>query len=283
MKGILNLYKESGVTSAAVIHKARRILGIRAVGHMGTLDPAGTGVLLAGVGKGARLFDFYLKKDKEYEAEFAFGYTTDTLDGDGAVTDTTGVFPSKNQIIKALPHLTGNLAQIPPAYSAKSIGGVRAYSLARRGETPDLKPAPVRVDSFELLGQTAEHTYRFRIACSAGTYIRSLCRDLAANLGSLACMTAIHRARAGEFTDKTAVRLERLERLKESALIPLEAALAGLPRRDFPETLYQKILNGLKIDTEASEEPFTVYCRGELFGIGKAPDGKLKIPAFLKD
>ena len=96
-------------------------------------------------------------------------------------------------------------------------------------------------------------------------------------------MISIHRAAAGEFTDKNAVTLEALERLKEKALIPLETAVGGLPRRDFPENVYQKILNGIKIDTEPSSGPFSVYCRGELFGIGKEAEGKLKITAFLKD
>ncbi|MCL2798256.1 MAG: tRNA pseudouridine(55) synthase TruB, partial [Firmicutes bacterium] len=151
MKGILNLYKERGLTSAAAVAKVRRILGEKYVGHFGTLDPQGTGVLLLGVGKAARLFDYFLGKEKVYEADFAFGYTTDTLDGDGEVVGSADVLPQKPDIVAALPALTGQLLQMPPAYSAKSVGGVRAYDVARRGGVPELKAAPVTVHSFELI------------------------------------------------------------------------------------------------------------------------------------
>jgi len=250
---------------------------------MGTLDPQGTGVLLAGVGKCARLFDYYLKKDKTYEAEFTFGYTTDTLDADGHISGNTDVLPDKAAVIGALAGFTGVINQLPPSYSAKSIGGVRAYAIARAGGEPQLTAVPVTVHEFSLIQQTAPNVYTFLIRCSGGTYIRSLCRDLAVRLNSLACMTAIHRSAVGAFTDKTAVSLAQLEQLKESALISPETALAHLPRRDFPDEAYQKILNGIKLNTPPADAPFTVYCQNELFGIGKAQDGFLKITTFLKD
>jgi len=283
MKGILNLHKESGMSSASAVAKARRILQTRAIGHMGTLDPQGTGVLLAGVGKATRLFDFYLNKDKEYQADFAFGYTTDTLDPEGAITATTAVIPTKQAIENALAALCGTYPQMPPLYSAKSIGGVRAYELARRGEIPDVKPSTIRVDEFTLIQQKSDTVYRFHIRCSSGTYIRSLCRDLAESLNSLACMTAIHRSRTGTFTDKAAVTLAQLEVQGASALLSVEDALAHLPCYEADESLYQKILSGIKLDAPDLPEPFTVYCKGELFGLGKSAEGKLKIPTFLKD
>ena len=283
MKGLLNINKPTGITSSDVVSRVRKILGTKAVGHMGTLDPQGTGVLLIGVGKGCRLFDFFLKKDKEYIAEFEFGYTTDTLDKDGVVTDKTAVLPDKTSILGALQALTGNVAQIPPLYSAKSIDGVRAYKLAREGKQVELKPANVRIDKIELLEQTGENKYKFLIACSSGTYIRSICRDLAISLNSLACMTSIHRAKAGEYTDSTAVTLEELQTQKQSAIINLETALKNVPRVDFAETDYQRILNGIKIDCNATHDHFTIYCKNELFGIGKSKEGKLKITTFLKD
>jgi len=283
MKGILNINKDSGLTSAAVVAKVRRILGTRAVGHMGTLDPQGTGVLIIGVGKATRLFDFYLKKDKQYIADFDFGYTTDTLDGDGIITDKTDVIPTKAALVKALKGLVGELDQIPPQYSAKSIGGVRAYELARKGLTADVKPAKIRVDKFELIGQKSPTKYTFKIDCTSGTYIRSLCRDLAFAVGSLGCMTSIHRTRSGEFKDTDAVTVEQLETLKDNALISVEQALKKIPRIDFDLEFYQKISNGVRIETKKQIEPFTVYCNNELFGIGNSSDGKLKITTFLKD
>ncbi|MCL2847629.1 MAG: tRNA pseudouridine(55) synthase TruB [Firmicutes bacterium] len=283
VKGLLNINKPTALTSSDVVSKVRKILGTRAVGHMGTLDPQGTGVLLIGVGKGCRLFDFFLSKDKEYEAEFAFGYTTDTLDKDGTIIATTDVIPDKASILGALEMLCGQVEQLPPIYSAKSIDGKRAYEIARKGEIPQLKTASVRIDSIKLLEQTAQYTYKFLIACSSGTYIRSICRDLAASLSSLACMTSIHRTKAGEYTDKTAVTLEQLSELKQSAVIPIEIALRNLPRIDFVDSDYQRILNGIKIDCDTTHKQFTVYSKNELFGIGTTQNNKLKITSFLKD
>jgi len=283
MKGVLNLYKEAGQTSASAVAKARHILGTKQIGHMGTLDPQGTGVLLLGVGKATRLFDFYLGSDKEYIADFTFGYTTDTLDGDGTITATTTAIPDKQAVLKALNALTGTYGQMPPQYSAKSIGGIRAYDLARQGKVAELNPAQITVYKLELVEQVDDKSFKFFIHCSSGTYIRSICRDLAESLSSLACMTSIHRKRSGNFTCGTAVKLKDLERLGKSVIVPLEVALKDLERRDFDDSLYQKILDGIKIDTLPSDSPFTVYCKNQLFGIGKSVDGKLKIPTFLKD
>lgn len=283
MKGILNINKNSGMTSTAVVGKIKKILNTRAVGHMGTLDPQGTGVLLIGVGKATRLFDYYLKKDKVYDAEFEFGYTTDTLDPDGVVTEKTDILPTKEQILNELKNQVGNICQVPPMYSAKSINGVRAYTLARRGESVELKGADITIYSIVMLEQTGDNKYKFRINCSAGTYIRSICRDIATSLNSLACMTSIHRVRSGVYEDKDSITVEELEILKEKALVSVEDALKELPKRVFDDKFYMQVSNGVKIETEKTDENFTVWCKGELFGIGSAVDGKLKIITYLKD
>ena len=163
MGGVLNIYKPPGLSSAAVVGKVKHILGTRAVGHMGTLDPMGEGVLLMGVGKGTRLFDWFLGKSKTYEATFRFGIMTDTIDSTGTVTGNTDVVPTAGGIADVLPSLTGDVMQMPPAYSAKSVGGVRAYKLARAGRAVELKPAAVHIDTIELLGKTGENEYQFRI------------------------------------------------------------------------------------------------------------------------
>ena len=138
MTGVLNLYKPKGITSSAAVVACRKILGTKAIGHMGTLDPMGEGVLLLGVGKATRLFDYYLRKDKVYEAEFAFGYETDTLDIEGTVTSRAAHIPTQEEIAAVLPQCTGRKMQVPPMYSAKSVNGVRAYALARAGKSAEL-------------------------------------------------------------------------------------------------------------------------------------------------
>ena len=284
MKGVINLYKPKGITSSAAVCACRKKLGVKAIGHMGTLDPQGEGVLLLGVGKATRLFDFFLKKDKVYEAEFTFGYTTDTLDGDGAVTETTNLIPSKENIEAALSSITGKIKQIPPQYSAKSVGGVRSYKLAREGIKAELKACDVEIFSIELLAETKENTYLFRIHCSAGTYIRSVCRDLAEMLGSLATMVSIKRTRCGNFKVENSVTIDELEKIGEKALVNCEDALSSLEKYELNSEYYEPILNGIKISVEdAPYEDFALYCRGELFGIASSDNGFIKIKTYLRD
>ncbi len=280
MNGIINAYKPSGISSAAAVGKIKHALGYGHIGHMGTLDPIGEGVLLVGVGKGARLFDHYLKKSKTYEASFAFGTCTDTLDITGKITGTTGNIPAQSDIALALKRFIGTQEQLPPAYSAKSVGGVRAYELARKGITAELKPSVITVGAFDLLRKTGENEYMFRIDCSAGTYIRSLCRDLAAGLGSLAVMTSIKRTRCGAFFAENSIKIEDIT---PDIVIPLNVALSDMPRYDAPDAAYKKIVNGVPYEADdAPDGEFTLYCRGELIGIGVKSDRGIKTKTFLK-
>ncbi len=283
MKGVLNIDKPSGWTSQDVVSKIKRILGEKTVGHMGTLDPQGTGVLIVGVGKAARLFNHYLNKDKVYEAEFEFGRETDTLDKDGKILRTTLNIPSQSEIIRAAQGQVGALKQTPPQYSAKSVGGVRAHVLARNGIELELKPAAVEVYGIKFLNKTAPDTYKFEIHCSSGTYIRSICRDIAYSLNSLATMVSINRTRAGAFELKDSIGLQALEALKEKALISIEDALKDVYRLELDGELYPDLIKGKKIPFECDREEFTVYCKNELFGLGKIKDGILKIDTYLKD
>lgn len=284
MNGIINVYKPKDCTSQHVVSAVRKFLHTKAVGHMGTLDPQGEGVLPVGVGKATRLFDLLLKKDKIYEAKFKFGYETDTLDKDGNIIEYAEVIPSKDEIIAVLPNFVGKIEQMPPKYSAKNVGGVRAYDLARRGVEFDLKPSVVEIFSLELVEQTDENEYLFRIHCSAGTYIRSLCRDIAYKTGSKATMTAIKRTKSGDFIIDNALSPEEIKLLGEKAIIPVEKVLEKLPRVDFPENLYKKISCGVAFEYDkVTEQPFTVYCKGEFFGLGQINDGMFSIKTYLRE
>ena len=284
MKGLVVINKPKGWTSRDVVNKVRNTLHVKESGHMGTLDPQGEGVLLVGVGKATRLFDTLLQKDKIYRAHFTFGYETDTLDGDGKVTEKTSVVPSKQEILSVLDKFVGECDQLPPAYSAKNINGVRAYDLARKGIEFELKPSRVNIYSIKLLSQDSDNTFYFEIHCSAGTYIRSICRDIAYALGSLATMTSITRIKTGKFTIEDSVTIEQFLELKEKAVIPLEVALSDFTRVDIDEQYYEKLLNGVKLDFQRQiVAPFTVYCKNELFGLGEIVDGRLKIRPYLRD
>lgn len=281
ISGIVNINKVSGMSSSAAVSRVKHQLHTRAVGHMGTLDPIGEGVLLMGVGKGTRLFDYFLGKSKTYEAKFRFGLSADTLDITGTVDKTTDIIPSEKDIINALPSLIGTYEQLPPIYSAKSVGGVRAYKLARQGEIPELKKALITINSLELLKQTGEDEWLFRIDCSSGTYIRSLCRDLAEKCGSLAIMTAIKRTRCGDYFIEDAVNTDDL---KESDIIPLDKALSALPRIDADDKYYKNISNGLPIKMdELPSTPFVLYCKNELFGIATDTESGVRIKTYLRE
>jgi len=178
---------------------------------MGTLDPMATGVLIVAAGRAAtKMFDILHKRPKEYIAGFQFGVDTDTLDTTGKSISEGGLVPEADDIIKALPLQIGKIMQTPPAYSAKSVGGVKAYKLARRGEMPELKPKEVEIFAFEYLGQTDADTFKFRIECGGGTYIRSIARDLGAALGTKCIMSSLIRTKSAGFTVENAVSLEEL-------------------------------------------------------------------------
>lgn len=283
MKGILNIYKPRGITSSDVVVKCRKILGTKAIGHMGTLDPAGEGVLLLGVGKATRLFDMFLHKDKVYEAEFQFGYETDTLDGDGQTVAKTENIPTMSDIETVLSDFIGKQMQVPPQYSAKSVGGVRCYKLARAGKQVELPPCEVEIYSLELIRETRKNTYLFKIHCSAGTYVRSICRDVASKLDSSATMVSIKRLRCGDFCVEESVALERLESIKEAAVIPVEKALNALPVVTLKDEQYTPLCNGIKIPCEGRAGDFALWCKGELFGIAHTVNGIIKIKTYLRD
>lgn len=268
MTGFINIYKEEGVSSAFVTNRVKRLCRTPA-GHMGTLDPLASGVLPVGVGNATRLFNYFSEKIKTYTARFRFGVTTQTLDREGELI-IGGRVPGAEEIALALPSLTGELDQIPPKYSAKSVNGRRGYELARAGEEFSLPAKKVRVESFRLLEQTGADEFCFEIVCGGGTYIRSLARDLAALLGTNAYMSALTRNRSGIFTEETAVRLDTLtpENVAEY-LIPTESVLP------FPilEDADSRIFNGVKVPCEQEDGLYKLYLNGAFYGLARVTDG----------
>ncbi len=282
MNGLINLYKPTGMSSAAAVSRVKRILGEKRVGHMGTLDPMAEGVLVIGVGKSARLFDYLSGRKKTYIAKFEFGRETDTLDALGTVTETTDDIPSMDAVLGAMLSLVGESEQIPPQYSAKHVGGKRAYDMARRGENPELKPVKIRIYDAQLVCQPKMNELVFSITCSAGTYIRAICRDVARMCGSLATLTYLQRSASGCFDVKDSISLDALEVRKHTALISPETVL-DIPRYDVASELYDDLDKGRKIDFTASGD-VKVYCNAEFFGIGCADvNGKLDLKTYLKD
>lgn len=273
--GFVNLSKPTGMTSSDAVCIVRGVLsrtigGRQKTGHLGTLDPLATGVLPIALGKATALFDFLAFKTKRYVAEFTFGTATDTLDRGGKTVRDGGMIPSAEEIAAVLARFTGEFMQTPPAYSAKSVNGRRAYSYARSGEAVELAPKLVRVDSFELIGG-GEGVYEFAIECGGGTYIRSLARDVAEALGTCAYMSALTRTQSGPFTAENAVTPDEFRLAPEKHIIPAEFALSGLKKVTLGENALKRMLNGIPAAATdiADGEYAAVYDEyGALAGLG---------------
>jgi tRNA pseudouridine55 synthase len=229
MNGVLVVDKPRGPTSHDVVDRVRKALGVRRVGHTGTLDPVATGVLAACVGKATRLARFLGEGDKVYRATVRLGFatTTDDLMGEPA-GPVRAVRIEWAAVRQACARLTGPILQVPPAYSAKRVSGRRMYDLARQGVEVPRGAVPVTVHSLEILGLAADCA-ELEVVCSPGTYVRALARDLGAALGVGGHLTALRRLRSGEFDLSRAVSWDELPRLGWARLIPLAELLTALP------------------------------------------------------
>ena len=287
MNGFFNINKEKGMTSSAVVGVVKGILRSRGivtkVGHLGTLDPEGEGVLPIALGRATRLFDYFLDKTKVYRTIFSFGRTTDTLDATGVTTAVCEKIPTEAELLAAIPSLCGEVDQLPPAYSAKVVGGVRAYKLARQGEVPDLKPKRVRIEQIRLLERLDARTFRFEVTCGGGTYIRSIARDLGNAVGSLGIMDAIYRTQSGCFHIENAYRLDDLRRSEDLAaqIIPIEAALTDFPVLTVSPKEEVYVRNGVAIASKLSDGLYLLKMDGAVFGIAEVSGGRLTVRTRL--
>lgn len=230
--GVLVIDKPAGMTSAEVVARTKRALRARRVGHTGTLDPMATGVLPIVVGEGTKLAAFLLLDDKEYEGELELGVETDTLDAEGTVVGRRpwdGV--GRADLERAMAALTGEIDQVPPMHAALKHGGRRLYELAREGVEVERAPRRVRVDRFTVVAFEPPRA-RFVVACSKGTYVRALVRDLGAAHSCGATLTALRRTRAGRFTLADALPLDTVLAAPDPDALPfvsLADALDHLP------------------------------------------------------
>ena len=211
MNGVVVIDKPPGLTSHDVVNRVRRILGQRAVGHLGTLDPSATGVLPVVLGNLTRLAQFYAHSEKTYEGVIRFGFATDTYDADGQpTTPPQDVHINCNEVRALAARFHGVIEQMPPPFSAKKIAGVPAYKLARKNKAVALKPVQVEIKEFEILETTADQaTFRARVA--SGTYIRSVAHEMGQNLGCGAHLASLRRTTVAEFAIEDAHSLQSLE------------------------------------------------------------------------
>lgn len=284
--GFINVYKPSGEYSGKSVGRVKaflRTLGYRdiGVGHMGTLDPLAEGVLPIAIGRATRLFDYLLDKDKEYIAGFELGYETTTLDSMGEVTRSSkDTHYSIETLEKACRTLEGDVDQIPPMYSAKNVDGVRAYDLARRGENVSLKPKRVRIDQVRPYFEDGK-AY-LDIKCGGGTYVRSIIRDLAYELGTYGTMVSLKRTRSGAFSLDRCIDIRDFSTIDESIILPIDYAISHYDRVDVVDGKdRQRLSNGIAIPCSLTDGIYRVYYDDVLQGIGVIESNQMKFKTRL--
>jgi tRNA pseudouridine55 synthase len=285
VNGLLIIDKPAGITSHDVVARVRRALKTKRVGHTGTLDPFATGVMVVLVGKATRLAQFLDKDEKEYEAVVKFGFETDTGDNTGQRTADSAL--QAEEIAERLENIDwesvlqkfrGSIEQIPPMYSAKKVEGKKLYELARQGVEIERKPVTVNIAKLELIDSALRtpHSAVLRVACSAGTYIRTLAEEIGREIGVGAHLTALRRTRAGRFSIDEATRLDEVS---EADLRPVEQAVEHLPEFVLREDRVAKTLNGMSTRdlsgtfTEGQQIRMTSPT-GELIAIGNYDDSE---------
>ncbi len=266
LNGIIIIQKEAGYTSHDVVAKMRGICKQKKIGHTGTLDPQATGVLPVCLGSGTKLCDMLTDKDKEYVAELLLGVETDTQDATGKVLQTHLVEVTEEEVRQAVMSFVGVYHQIPPMYSALKVDGKKLYELARAGKEVERKAREVSILEIEIQ-EIALPIVKFRVACSKGTYIRTLCADIGEKLGCGGTMKSLQRTRVGSFTLEKAVTLAQLEMLRdenrlEEILFPVDSAFSGCPKLHVRQEFCRLIDNGNSFFANQTVEK-AVFGKGE--------------------
>jgi tRNA pseudouridine55 synthase len=286
MNGLINLNKPVGPSSFQMIAQLRRLTGERKLGHAGTLDPLASGVLPICVGKAVRLSEYLQTDHKVYEAEVTFGVRTTTDDAEGQVIARQPVTLTREEVESVLREFVGEQEQVPPQFAAIKIGGQPLYKSARRGQTIDVPPRHINIERLTLLGWDSPRA-QVEVACSKGTYVRALARDIGERTGCGAYLSALTRTQCGAFSLREAVSVEALAGDWRAHLLPMDFGLQhwDAVRLDAAQT--RRILSGLSVEYD---QPFKTLVRaydnsGHFFAVLKldAPSGSLRPEKVFQD
>lgn len=273
--GLLIFDKEKGITSHDLVYKVRKKLGIKKVGHTGTLDPMATGVLVISIGKGTKTSDYILSSDKVYEAKIKLGVLTDSYDITGKILEEEDVNFTEEEIKDALIKLTGKISQRPPIYSALKVNGKKLYEYAREGKDVEIKKRDVEIYKIELLDFNGKDEFTILTKVSKGTYIRSLANDLGRSLGTFGTLTELRRTRSGSFKIGDAIKVSDFERSSldeiKDKILPMDLALIDFKRIDIPKSFCEKFIMGqfYKLKEKLNDENYRVYSDDKFLGIGE--------------
>ena len=291
MNGVINIYKNTGMTSFDVVAMVRRVANMKKVGHTGTLDPAASGVLPVCLGKATKIIDYIMENKKVYRVNLKLGMVTDTYDLEVEVLrEEDASHITKDEILNCINSFVGTIDQVPPMYSALKQNGVRLYELARQGIEVHREARKITIYSIENIKIESNDNIQMDVCCSKGTYIRSLCYDIGEKLNVGATMTALERIQNGTFTKEEAINIEDLtEELLEKHIISIEKALDSFEKITVNEKFGKLLRNGVKVfdNRMYSEEVefnklYRVYeDNGVFLGLGKRDEKGFKLEKLL--
>lgn len=279
MDGILNFYKPVGITSHDAVNILRRIMNTKKIGHIGTLDPMACGVLPMLVGNATRISEYLIEHDKEYLVELTLGVRTNTFDKEGKPISSSDRNVSSDEIVNTFNKFVGIIQQTPPMFSSKKVKGKKLYELAREGIEIKREPSTVEIKKIDIIRIIENKKIIFKVKCSKGTYMRSLCDDIGISLGTFGYMSYLQRVKVGNFNIENSLSHEALKKLisQEKScefLIPMDEAISDMKKIEVNKNQFSKLRNGNKIHLENIYSAdlnnlFRVYSNGLFIGIGR--------------
>ena len=283
MDGIIVINKEKGYTSHDVVAKLKKKLNISKVGHTGTLDPIATGVLPILIGKGTKFSKYLINHDKIYEAQIELGKKTDTADIEGKIIEEKNVDTEyiKQNLTNVLEGFIGKQEQIPPMYSAIKKNGKKLYEYARKGEKVEVEPRKIEIYKIKLI-EYKENNIKFIVSCSKGTYIRSLCEDIAEKLNTVGYMKNLKRLQVGEFNIDCAIKIDEVNiENYDKYLYTLEDILKESPKLNLSSKKLNLFLNGVQLTVQNGNGLYKIYVDNKFIGTGTVKNNLLKRDIIL--
>ena len=285
MDGIIVINKQKNYTSHDIVYKIKKIVNEK-VGHTGTLDPLATGVLPILIGKGTLCSKYLINHNKTYQVELKLGKKTETADREGKILEEKEIpleILEENKIDKTLQEFIGKQTQIPPIYSAIKVNGKKLYEYARKNQNVEIKPRNIEIYKIKLLEiDKQEKIIKFEVSCSKGTYIRTLCEDIAKRLGTVGYMYNLNRTQVGEFNIINAIDIEEIQKSKnpketiEKNLITIEELFNSKENIQLNDKKLSLFLNGVKLTQEKQDDIYKIYNNNKFIGIGTIKNKLLK-------
>ena len=281
MDGIIVINKEKGCTSHDIVYKVKKMFNTK-VGHTGTLDPNATGVLPILLGKGTKISKYLIEHDKEYEVVLQLGVKTTTADEEGEIIEEKEVLKEsleQLEIERILKSFIGKIKQMPPKYSAIKVNGRKLYEYARKGQEVEIKPREVEIYNIEITNiQKEKKQIEFKVSCSKGTYIRTLCEDIAEKMRTVGYMKELKRTKVGDFNIEQAITLGQLQEKENIKIITIEEMFKDKEEIILEDSKIILLLNGVKMNIEKPKGIYRIYNKQNKFiGLGIVQNKILKI------